>query len=70
MADLEPDGHYVVRINSGALTDEAGNAFAGIGGNALDFETEQDDGDGDGEAMAMAMAIAMTMTTTMRICRV
>ncbi len=41
--DLRPGANYSVRIDAGAITDLAGNAFAGISNNnTLDFETAFD----------------------------
>ncbi len=37
--DLVSNTTYSVRIDSGALTDVAGNPYAGIGNNTLSFET-------------------------------
>ncbi|MGZ0020237.1 Ig-like domain-containing protein [Nitrosomonas sp. wSCUT-2] len=39
-ADLIPDTHYHIKIDNGAITDLAGNAYAGISDNTtLDFST-------------------------------
>ena len=40
-ADLRPGTAYDVIVPAGAFTDAAGNAFAGIAQNQLDFTTEQ-----------------------------
>ena len=42
--DLNPDGSYTVRIDSGAFVDTAGNPFAGLGGgDTVEFRTAGDE---------------------------
>ncbi|TAN47330.1 MAG: hypothetical protein EPN21_17805, partial [Methylococcaceae bacterium] len=43
-AELSPNSHYSVQISAGAISDAAGNAYAGIGDTTtLDFDTEYRD---------------------------